>query len=105
MNYNQHYPPRGTGLTSSTSRSATLCPAEGAVLPSPEGDSVPVVSDRSLDAVCCSGVEICGLKASLTSRRHAQAAPLVETYQFVPHFDQVKRFTRLFHFYVSEEDG
>ncbi|XP_043200491.1 fatty acid synthase-like [Amphibalanus amphitrite] len=58
-----------------------------------EGADIPVTYDRSLEAVCCPAVEICGLKSSLTSRRHAQAAPLVETYQFVPHFDKTESAT------------
>ncbi|XP_037093774.1 LOW QUALITY PROTEIN: fatty acid synthase-like [Pollicipes pollicipes] len=53
-----------------------------------DGADVPVLSDPALDAVVCPAVEICGLKASLTQRRHNQSAPLLETYQFVPHFDQ-----------------
>lgn len=58
----------------------------------PNGDdattTVWAASDSSISAIASPGVEICGLRASLTSRRPLQQTPMLENYTFFPHFDQ-----------------
>ena len=45
-----------------------------------------VHSNKSKNILRCGGVEMRGLRASLVNRRRPPGIPVLETYQFVPHF-------------------